>query len=116
MPEQQLNEQLLERRGRKARRAQRTAPDFSMLPSLCRNLPLCEPMDEEMVQKIDDASMAILEEVGVVFRDPIALADWKKVGVKVEDEKVFLDRETIKELISFIPASFDYHARNPKRV
>ena len=115
MSEQQPNEQLLERRGRKARRAQRTAPDFSMLPSLCRNLPLCEPMDEEMVHKIDDASMAILEEVGVVFRDPIALADWKKVGVKVEDEKVFLDRETIKELISFIPASFDYHARNPKK-
>ena len=115
MSNHENGEQLSERRGRKARRAQRTAPDFSMLPSLKRNLPLCEPMDEEMIHKIDDASMDILEEVGVVFRDPIALEDWKKVGVKIEGEKVFLDRAIVKELISSIPASFDYHARDPQK-
>ena len=115
MTDQKVADHHAERRGRKARREQRTAPDFSMLPSLKRNLPLCEPMDHEMIHKIDDASMDILEEVGVVFRDPIALEDWKRVGVKVEGEKVYLDRETVKELIASIPTSFDYHARNPQK-
>jgi len=51
------------RGGREARRAARTAPSFTMLPGLKRGLPLCEPLDEEQVRRIDDASMAILEEV-----------------------------------------------------
>ena len=55
--------------GRDARRTLRTAPDFAMLPALHRNLPVTELMDDEHVARIDDASMSILEEVGVVFRD-----------------------------------------------
>ena len=66
--------------GRGARRAMRAAPDFEMLPSLKRGLPECEPMTPEQVRRIDEASMAILEEVGVIFRDEIALADWKRAG------------------------------------
>ena len=31
--------------GRSARRAQRTAPKFDMLPGLKRNIPNCEVMD-----------------------------------------------------------------------
>ncbi|MEQ8375291.1 MAG: trimethylamine methyltransferase family protein, partial [Roseibium aggregatum] len=101
--------------GRAGRRAIRTAPDHTMLPGLRRTLPLCEPMDEEQVRKLDDASMAILEEVGIVFRDPIALADWKRAGAKVEGERVYLDRGLVRELISSIPSSFTYHARNPAK-
>ena len=66
--------------GRSARRALRLAADLSMLPALHRNLPLCEVMDTSQVERIDAASMAILEEVGVVFRDPVALADWRRAG------------------------------------
>lgn len=61
--------------GRGARRAMRAAPDFEMLPALKRALPECEPMTPEQVECIDNASMSILEEVGVIFRDEIALAD-----------------------------------------
>ncbi|MEO1066666.1 MAG: trimethylamine methyltransferase family protein, partial [Pseudomonadota bacterium] len=85
-----------------------------MLPALKRNLPLTEPMNEEQIEKIDNASMDILEEVGVVFRDPIAIEDWKKVGADVrEDDRVHLDRGLVRELIATIPESFTYHARNP---
>ncbi len=100
------------RGGRKARRELRTDRTTTMLPALKRKLPLTEPMDEEQVHKIDDASMAILEEVGVVFRDPIALEDWKKAGADVRGERVHLDRNHIRELIKSIPTSFTYHARN----
>ena len=67
--------------GRGARRAMRAAPDFEMLPSLKRGLPECEPMTPEQVERIDNASMAILEEVGVIFRDEIA-PRFQKAGVR----------------------------------
>ncbi len=101
--------------GRGARRAMRAAPDFEMLPSLKRGLPDCEPMTPEQVRRIDEASMAILEEVGVIFRDEIALADWKRAGAKVVGERVYLDRELVRELISTIPSSWSYQARSPAK-
>jgi len=102
------------RGGRGARHEIRTAIDTTMLPALKRNLPLVEPMDAEQVEKIDAASMGILEEVGVVFRDPIAIDDWRKAGAKIgEEDRVYLDREMVRELIESIPEHFTYHARNP---
>ena len=101
------------RRGRGARRAIRQTRDVKMLPALKRGIPLMEPMSAEQVEKIDNASMAILEDVGVVFRDPIALEDWKRAGADVRGETVHLDRALIRELIATVPSSFTYHARNP---
>ncbi len=101
--------------GRAARRAIRTAPKFDMLPGLEGKLPLCEVMDGAGVARIDAASMHILEDIGVQFRDPIALADWKRAGAKVEGERVYLDRGLVRELIATIPSDFTYHARDPRK-
>ena len=101
------------RRGRGARTALRQTRDIKMLPSLKRGIPLTEPMSAERIAQIDSASMDILERVGVVFRDPIALEDWKRAGADVRGETVFLDRELVRGLIKSIPSSFTYHARNP---
>jgi len=100
------------RRGRGARKAARQTRDITMLPALKRRLPLTEPMDQAQIERIDAASMHILENVGVQFRDPIALADWKRAGAKVVDEMVYLDRHLVKDLIASIPSTFTYHARN----
>jgi trimethylamine---corrinoid protein Co-methyltransferase len=101
--------------GRGARKVLRSAPDFEMLPSLRRGLPECEPMTPEQVRKIDDASMSILEDVGVVFRDDIALEDWLRAGADVRGDRVHLDRELVRELIATIPSEWEYLARNPQR-
>ncbi len=101
--------------GRAARRALRSAPQFDMLPGLKNTLPLCEIMDGSQVERIDNASMDILENVGVHFRDAIAIEDWKRVGAKVVDETVYLDRGLVRELIATIPSDFTYHARDPKK-
>ena len=104
------------RGGRGARRTARTDQREDMLPGLTRNLPLVEPMNQEQIERIDSASMDILENVGVVFRDPEAIADWKKAGADVrDDDRVHLDRDLVRELIGTIPKDFTYHARNPAR-
>jgi trimethylamine--corrinoid protein Co-methyltransferase len=101
------------RRGRGARKAARQTRDVKMLPALKRKLPLTEPMTPDQIEKIDAASMDILENFGVQFRDDIALADWKRAGAKVVGEMVYLDRHLVRELIATIPETFTYHARNP---
>ncbi|MEO0746355.1 MAG: trimethylamine methyltransferase family protein, partial [Pseudomonadota bacterium] len=88
--------------GRASRRAARQAPDMAMLPGLRNTLPWCEIMDGSQVERIDAASMDILENVGVVFRDEIALADWRRAGAKVEGETVYLDRGLVRDLIATI--------------
>ena len=104
------------RGGRQARREVRTDRTATMLPALKRNLPLVEPMTQEQIEKIDEASMRILEEIGVIFRDPVALEDWRRAGAEIrDDERVHFDRGLIRELISSIPSSFTYHARDPAK-
>ena len=103
------------RGGRDARRALRKTRPVDMLPALKRNLPLVEPMDEEQIVKIDEASLDILEEVGVIFRDPEAIEDWKRAGADIRDEdRVHLDRGLVRELIASIPSDITLHARNPQ--
>ena len=77
--------------GRAARRALRTAVDVTMLPGVHNKIPTCEILTGSQIEKIDAASMDILENVGVIFRDDIALADWKRAGAKIEGERVYLD-------------------------
>lgn len=101
------------RGGRGARRKVRENAVEAMLPHLTRGLPYVEPASPEQVERIHEASMAILEEVGVDFRDPVALEDWKKAGARVDGERVYLDRNLVMELISTIPGEITLHARNP---
>lgn len=84
-----------------------------MLPELTRAIPWCEVMDSAQVEKIDAASMDILENVGAQFCDNVALGDWKRIGAKVEGVIVYLDRGLVCELIASIPSEFTYQARNP---
>ena len=102
------------RGGRDARRVLRTTPKFQMFPTLRRGLPDMAPMNEEQIERIHNASMDILEEVGVVFRDPIALEDWKRAGADVRGERVHLDRALVVDLIKTIPPEIKYYARNPE--
>ena len=101
--------------GRAARRALRSAPNFTMLSGIHNKIPTCEILTGSQVEQIDAASMDILENVGVVFRDDIALADWKRAGAKVVGDRVYLDRGLVRELIKTIPEQFTYHARDPEK-
>ena len=104
------------RGGRSYRRTMREDVREAMLPQLTRGLPLTEPMSPGQVERIDAASMDILETVGVVFRDPIAIEDWRRAGADIRDgDRVHLDRGLVRELIATIPSDITVHAPPPAR-
>ena len=87
------------RRGRGARTSARKARDFTMLPALKRGVPLTEPMDREQIERIDAASMQILENVGVHFgliRTPLITSLFRQsdvdAGTQQEGGPSFLPR------------------------
>ncbi len=105
----------LRRGGRSARQKLRSDRREDMLPTLTRELPCTEPMTQAQIHAIHDASMDVLEEVGVDFRDEIALAQLKQAGADVAGERVRFDRDMIMELISSIPQTITLHARDPAK-
>jgi trimethylamine--corrinoid protein Co-methyltransferase len=103
------------RGGTQGRHQERGSAPIVQLRPVTRRIPDYLYFTEEGLEQIHQASMTILEEVGVEFRDPVALAAWRKAGAKIVGERVHIDRGLLMELLSHAPATFVQHARNPER-
>ncbi len=106
-------------RDRTRRRARRDAggfgqPDWALLRNPYRPLEILDP---EQIEAIHDASMTILEEIGMDFLLPEAREILKAAGAEVEtgSERVRFDRGLVLEAVAKAPSSFTLHARNPAR-
>ncbi|MGQ0676166.1 MAG: trimethylamine methyltransferase family protein, partial [Rhodospirillales bacterium] len=69
----------------------------------------------EEIEAIHEASLTILEEIGMDFLDPDARELARSAGARVEagTNRVRFDRGLILEKIKLAPAEFTLHARNP---
>jgi trimethylamine--corrinoid protein Co-methyltransferase len=76
-----------------------------------------EVLNEEQLEKIHQASLRILEEIGMEFLDAEALSILKRAGAEVKpgDNRVRLDRGLVMESVAKTPAEVTLHARNPER-
>jgi len=74
-----------------------------------------EILSDDQVEAIHQASLTILEEIGMDFLHPEALEILRAAGAEIESggERVRFDRGLIAEAIARAPASFTLHARNP---
>lgn len=75
-----------------------------------------EPLNEEGVEAVHNGAMRILEEIGIEFLNPEAVAILQKAGCIVDGENVRMGREMVMELLKPIPRSFTITPRNPDRV
>lgn len=103
------------RGGREARRAARAAVARPWLPAVRRRLPLYEVLDAAEVERIHEAAMRILEEIGIEFREDAALATWRAAGAEVQGQRVRIPQGLLLDLVARAPERFTLHARNPER-
>ena len=103
------------RGGRAARRKARTGGPLVQKRFITREIPVYELLDQAGLDLIHDTSMQILEEVGIEFRDEVALAQWKEAGAEVDGERVRIPREIITAKLQMIPETYTQVARNPDR-
>ena len=66
-------------------------------------------------KKIHDASMTILESIGIDFLLPRACEILAQAGAEVDGQRVRMDRGLVMEAIAQAPTEFTLHARNPAR-
>ena len=103
------------RGGRAARREARTAPRLRWLPVLERAVPVYEILDDERLELIHQASLDILEQIGIDFRDDEAVRLWRDAGAEVERYRVRIPGQLLMDLVGRSPSRFTVHARNPER-
>lgn len=104
---------------RASRRAARKRLPIESLPfkALHNFLPPVQMLSEGQIEQIHQASMRILEEVGMRFMDAEALSIWEQAGAKVDhkNQHVWIDRNLLMPLIDKAPAEFTVRARNPAK-
>ena len=104
------------RRGRGARRAERTAVTIETARFIERRVPVLDVLDAEALEIIETNAETVLEEIGVAFVDnPGALKRWKDAGADVEGDRVRMPRGLARQLCATAPSRFTQLARNPEK-
>ena len=107
-----------ERRGGRAGRSARNdaaGPSQKPFHQPRRPFPPTEVVSADQLEAIHDASLTVLEEIGMDFLEPAARTLLKSAGADVREgsERVRFDRGFILEKIATAPSDFTLHARNP---
>lgn len=102
-----------ERHGREARRAAARADAAVPMVQPSSDVPTYELLDEESLDKIHNASLEILSDVGIDFYDDEAQAILRQHGVRLDGDTAHFDREMIAEYTAKAPDQFTQLARNP---
>jgi trimethylamine---corrinoid protein Co-methyltransferase len=76
-----------------------------------------EVISADQIEAIHNASMRVLEEIGIDFLDEPARVRLKTAGAHVEagSQRVRFDRAMVLELVAKTPSEVLLHARNPER-
>ena len=109
-----------DRRQRRVSRRDRSQTDpgataVAKISQPVSTLPTYELVNDEGLEKIHNASLEILSDVGIDFYDDEAQAILKQHGVRLEGDTAFFDREMIAEYVAKAPSQFTQLARNPER-
>jgi trimethylamine--corrinoid protein Co-methyltransferase len=77
-------------------------------------MSFAELLTQEQVQRIHDASLEILEEVGLKVRYEPARALFARHGCSVDGERVKFPRDVVEKYRKMAPPQFKFGARDPK--
>ncbi|MBK7316166.1 MAG: trimethylamine methyltransferase family protein [Anaerolineales bacterium] len=77
-------------------------------------MSFAEFLTQDQVERIHEASLEILEEVGLRVRYEPARAMFEKHGCLVDGERVKLPRAVVEKYRKMCPPTFTFYARDPK--
>lgn len=102
--------------GRGAERSRKSLGGSKYL-NLVNTLQKSKIVDDETIEAIHEASLTVLEEIGMDVILPEARSLMKAAGADVSPgtDRVRFDRGLITEMIASAPSGFTLHARNPMR-
>ena len=106
------------RRGGRRRSAATSAENLFPQKPFCQPRHIYAPIEAvsaDELEAIHEASLTVLEDIGLDFLHDEARALLKAAGADVDpsSNRVRLDRKMVGELIALAPSSFTVHARNP---
>ena len=73
------------------------------------------PLSDEGVQRIHEAAMFILEDIGIEFLNHEALSILREAGCTVQGENVRMGRDFVMDMIARAPRQWTITPRNPAR-
>ncbi|KLU59801.1 trimethylamine methyltransferase (MTTB) [Peptococcaceae bacterium CEB3] len=77
--------------------------------------PLLEVLEPKEVEKLHEATLRTLENVGVEFQLEEALEVFKTLGAAVKGSRVYIPRALVARALATVPERFCLEARNPDR-
>jgi len=105
-----------QRRGREARRAERSRRALGAVPYITRALPMYEVLGPEGLDLIERNAETLLAEIGIEVREyPRGLELFRAAGAEVSGQRVRFPRGLARSLCATAPSIYTQHARNPER-
>lgn len=106
------------RKKRSARRGKQVGSNPIAFPQLERKVlrnrfaPV-DPLSDEQINAIHEATMTLLEEQGIEVLGDMALDKFRQAGAEVDDDGIVrMDRALVMETIATAPESFEVKSRN----
>lgn len=100
-------------RRRERRERQSAAAALPPMQPLVHRVPRYDVLDDAGIQRIHDASMRILSELGIDFYDDEMREILHAHGQRVEGDTVYFNEATLMEYVGKAPSRFTQLARNP---
>ena len=72
-------------------------------------------LSDKDLNKLHNASMEILKDVGIAFYEPEAIEIFSDHGVKVDGNIVYIEEQHIEKALETAPSEVKLYARNPER-
>jgi trimethylamine---corrinoid protein Co-methyltransferase len=87
-------------------------PKNTFCNSETRKLPRTKVINDDVLPRIHEASLKLLEETGVVFEHGEALEIFKQHGAKVDGKTVYISKKMVEETMDQAPAAYLHRGRN----
>lgn len=72
-------------------------------------------LTDDQMQEVHEKACELLEKKGMVFESDASIEVFKKHGIKVEGNTVYIDKQTVERCVDLVPSAFLLEAMDPTK-